>query len=202
MRFAYAARPAAAKLRRRACVHAVMDGWIDGACCRHFACMHACRRRRSGRPAVGVRPGRRARPLLDSLLSTPPTTTHHSFIHRRPRPVGRPASAQPLRTHVAAGPRPLSSCMLRLWSAACRYGTGSPGRGHAWSGAGQPATMLWTPRARHANTAARARATCAVGHCSCVCMPCLVTRSQGAGSPIFGTGGRTHAPPSLHWIWT
>jgi hypothetical protein len=145
----------------RACVRAVMDGWIDGACCRHFACMHACRRRRSGRPAVGVRPGRRARPLLDSLLSTPPTTTtHHSFIHRRPRPVGRPASpcARTSPPVPAWGrPGPPSLLLLRLWSAACRYGTGSPGRGHAWSGAGHHAYCGRHARATPTRQRARTR---------------------------------------------
>jgi hypothetical protein len=68
----------------------------------------------------------------------------------------------------------------------------------------EPATMhtVDATRAPRQHGSARARDMCSRALLLCVCMPCLVTRSQGAGSPIFGTGGRTHAPPSLHWIWT
>jgi hypothetical protein len=172
MRFTYAlhARSACSKAGLRACVracmnHAVMDGWIDGACSRQSSLgMHARRRRRrrrSGlaRPAGGRGPGLRAAERARGCCwthcslhsSTPPM--HHSVIHCRPRRAG-----QPLRTHVPAGPRARPGhLLLPLWSAACRYGTG---RGHA-CGAGRPAgrspCMLdATPR----QTAARARHIC------------------------------------------
>lgn len=113
MRFAYAARPAAAKLRRRACVHAVMDGWIDGACCRHFACMQTTTQwPAGGRGPAG--PPSEAAVGLTALYSTDRRRRIIlSFIVGPGRSAGRPAPAHARRRRspLGAGPaRPLSSC--------------------------------------------------------------------------------------------
>jgi hypothetical protein len=56
MRFAYAARPAAAKLRRRACVRACSDGWMDRWSLLSSLRMHACMQTTTQWPAGGRGP--------------------------------------------------------------------------------------------------------------------------------------------------
>ena len=182
-----AARPADLLLQswETACMHAwLMQWWMDGSITSH-ACMNAdddddddddddaVASRQAGRPAVGVR----GRPMFASLAhcSLHSSTPHRddAIIHCRLRAALQPpAHARPRRSPLdRARPAPCCCCRCRaLWSAAavCRYGTGR-----------EPMHML----PRHAPKRQRARATCAVGHCCCDLLACLVLWCAASALP-------------------
>lgn len=146
MRFTYAlhARSACSKAGLRACVracmnHAVMDGWIDGACSRHLACMHADDDDDAvawpGRPAVGVRgsgpPSEPEAAVGLTVLSTAPL--HRCIIQSFIVGPGGPASPCARTSPPVPAPGPAPCC--------CRSGRrpADTAPGEAMRGAGRPA---------------------------------------------------------------
>lgn len=95
----------------RACVHAVMDGWIDGACCRHFACMQTTTQwPAGGRGPAG--PPSEAAVGLTALYSTDRRRRIIlSFIVGPGRSAGRPAPSPCARTSPPVpAPSPPACC--------------------------------------------------------------------------------------------
>lgn len=167
---------------------------MDGACSRHLACMHADDDDDAvawpGRPAVGVRgsgpPSEPEAAVGLTVLSTAPL--HRCIIQSFIVGPGGPASPCARTSPPVPAPGPAPCC--------CRSGRrpADTAPGEAMRRAGRPVTMH---AGRHATPNGSAGATHMQDSAATACMPCFVMRSQGAGSPIFGTDARVRRRPCL-----